>query len=98
MGYNYRSINDIRDDDKVPDKEDPFGNEDNNVSTGILLEKGEKLNQKIKDAESVTFTWKSAPEGAVTTDVSQNKDGSIVLWNDSGDCYISSRRPDRSST
>ena len=70
------SINDIRDDDKVPDKEDSFGNEDNNVSTGIyVLEKGEKLNQKIKDAESVTFTWKSAPEGAVTTDVSQNKDG-----------------------
>ena len=87
------SINDIRDDDKVPDKEDPFGNEDNNVSTGIyVLEKGEKLNQKIKDAESVTFTWKSAPEGAVTTDVSQNKDGSIVLWNDDGDCYISSQR------
>ncbi|HRL32950.1 MAG TPA: SpaA isopeptide-forming pilin-related protein, partial [Anaerostipes hadrus] len=87
------SINDIRDDDKVPDKEDPFGNEDNNVSTGIyVLEKGEKLNQKINDAESVTFTWKSAPEGAVTTDVSQNKDGSIVLWNDGGDCYISSQR------
>lgn len=57
-----------------------------------MLEKGEKLNQKIKDAESVTFTWKSAPEGAVTTDVSQNKDGSIVLWNDGGDCYISSQR------
>ena len=38
------SINDIRDDDKVPDKEDPFGNEDNNVSTGIyVLEKGEKI-------------------------------------------------------
>ena len=58
----------------------------------MCWKKAKKLNQKIKDAESVTFTWKSAPEGAVTTDVSQNKDGSIVLWNDDGDCYISSQR------
>lgn len=87
------SINDIRDDDKVPDKEDPFGNEGNDASTGIyVLEKGEKLNQKIKDAESVTFTWKSVPEGTTTTDVSQNKDGSVVMWNDGGDYYISSQR------
>lgn len=87
------SINDIRDDDKVPDKEDPFGNEGNDVSTGIyVLEKGEKLNQKIKDAETVTFTWKDVPEGTTTTDVSQNKDGSVVMWNDGRDYYISSQR------
>lgn len=87
------SINDIRDDGKVPDKEDPFGNEGNDASTGIyVLEKGEKLNQKIKDAESVTFTWKDAPEGTTTTDVSQNKDGSVVMWNEGGDYYISSQR------
>ena len=87
------SMNDIRDEAKVPDKEDPFGNEGNDVSKGIyVLEKGEKLNQKIKDAESVTFTWKDAPEGTMTTDVSQNKDGSVVMWNDGGDYYISSQR------
>lgn len=87
------SMNDIRDEDKVPDKEDPFGNEGNGVSKGVyVLEKGEKLNQKIKDAESVTFTWKDAPEGTTTTDVSQNKDGSVVMWNDGGDYYISSQR------
>lgn len=86
------SINDIRDENKVPDKEDPFGNEGNDVSTGIyVLEKGEKLNQKIKDAETVTFTWKDVPEGTTTTDVSQNKDGSVVMWNDGGDYYISSQ-------
>ena len=86
-------MNDIRDEAKVPDKEDPFGNEGNDVSKGIyVLEKGEKLNQKIKDAESVTFTWKDAPEGTMTTDVSQNKDGSVVMWNDGGDYYISSQR------
>ena len=87
------SMNDIRDEAKVPDKEDPFGNEGNDVSKGIyVLEKGEKLNQRIKDAESVTFTWKDAPEGTMTTDVSQNKDGSVVMWNDGGDYYISSQR------
>lgn len=37
------SMNDIRDEAKVPDKEDPFGNEGNDVSKGIyVLEKGEK--------------------------------------------------------
>lgn len=87
------SINDMGEDDKVPDKEDPFGNEGNDVSTGIyVLEKGEKLNQRIKDAETVTFTWQNAPEGTTTTDVSQNKDGSVVMWNDGGDYYISSQR------
>ena len=87
------SINDMGEDDKVPDKEDPFGNDGNDVSTGIyVLEKGEKLNQKIKDAETVTFTWQNAPEGTTTTDVSQNKDGSVVMWNDGGDYYISSQR------
>ena len=87
------SINDLGEDDKVPDKEDPFGNEGNDVSTGIyVLEKGEKLNQRIKDAETVTFTWQNAPEGTTTTDVSQNKDGSVVMWNDGGDYYISSQR------
>ena len=40
----------------------------------------------------MTFTWKDAPEGTMTTDVSQNKDGSVVMWNDGGDYYISSQR------
>ena len=45
---------------------------------GLYEEKGEKLNEKIKAAETVTFTWVTAPEGTSTTDVSQNKDGSDV--------------------
>ena len=81
------------DSDKVPDKEDPFGNDGNDPSSGVyVLEKGEKLNEKIKEAETVTFTWVTAPEGTSTTDVSQNKDGSVVLWNDGTDYYISSQR------
>lgn len=87
------NINDMGDSDKVPDKEDPFGNDGNDPSSGIyVLEKGEKLNEKIKEAETVTFTWVTAPEGTSTTDVSQNKDGSVVLWNDGTDYYISSQR------
>lgn len=87
------NINDMGDSDKVPDKEDPFGNDRNDPSSGIyVLEKGEKLNEKIKEAETVTFTWVTAPEGTSTTDVSQNKDGSVVLWNDGTDYYISSQR------
>ena len=87
------NVNDMGDSDKVPDKEDPFGNDGNDPSSGVyVLEKGEKLNEKIKEAETVTFTWVTAPEGTSTTDVSQNKDGSVVLWNDGTDYYISSQR------
>lgn len=87
------NVNDMGDSDKVPDKEDPFGNDENDPSSGVyVLEKGEKLNEKIKEAETVTFTWVTAPEGTSTTDVSQNKDGSVVLWNDGTDYYISSQR------
>ena len=87
------NVNDMGDSDKVPDKEDPFGNDGNDPSSGVyVLEKGEKLNEKIKEAETVTFTWVTAPEGISTTDVSQNKDGSVVLWNDGTDYYISSQR------
>lgn len=87
------NVNDMGNSDKVPDKEDPFGNDGNDPSSGVyVLEKGEKLNEKIKEAETVTFTWVTAPEGTSTTDVSQNKDGSVVLWNDGTDYYISSQR------
>ena len=73
------NVNDMGDSDKVPDKEDPFGNNGNDPSSGVyVLEKGEKLNEKIKEAETVTFTWVTAPEGTSTTDVSQNKDISPV--------------------
>lgn len=90
------NVNDMGDSDKVPNKEDPFGNNGNDPSSGVyVLEKGEKLNEKIKEAETVTFTWVTAPEGTSTTDVSQNKDGSVVLWNDGTDYYISVREPDR---
>ena len=87
------SVNDLGENEDVPNQEDPFGNDTDLPSAGIyVLEKGEKLNKQIKDAVTVTFTWETAPEGTDTTDVSQNKDGSVVLWKDGDDYYISSQR------
>lgn len=77
------TMNDIRDTEDVPDVEEPHGNNTPSPSSGIyVLETGEALNQEIQGAESITFTWENAPDGTDTKDVSQDKDGSIVLWND----------------
>ena len=89
-------MNDIRDTEDVPDVEDPHGNNTPYPNSGIyVLETGETLNQEIQDAESITFTWENAPDGTDTKDVSQDKDGSIVLWNDENDYYISSQKADQ---
>ena len=90
------TMNDIRDTEDVPDVEEPHGNNTPSPSSGIyVLETGEALNQEIQDAESITFTWENAPNGTDTKDVSQDKDGSIVLWNDGNDYYISSQKADQ---
>lgn len=90
------TMNDIRDTEDVPDVEEPHGNNTPSPSSGIyVLETGEALNQEIQDAESITFTWENAPDGTDTKDVSQDKDGSIVLWNDGNDYYISSQKADQ---
>lgn len=90
------TMNDIRDTEDVPDVEEPHGNNTPSPSSGIyVLETGEALNQEIQGAESITFTWENAPDGTDTKDVSQDKDGSIVLWNDGNDYYISSQKADQ---
>ena len=90
------TMNDIRDTEDVPDVEEPHGNNTPSPNGGIyVLETGEALNQEIQDAESITFTWENAPDGTDTKDVSQDKDGSIVLWNDGNDYYISSQKADQ---
>ena len=90
------TMNDIRDTEDVPDVEEPHGNNTPSPSSGIyVLETGEALNQEIQDAESITFTWENAPDGTDTKDVSQDKDRSIVLWNDGNDYYISSQKADQ---
>lgn len=90
------TMNDIRDTEDVPDVEEPHGNNTPSPNGGIyVLETGEALNQEIQDAESITFTWENAPDGTDTKDVSQDKNGSIVLWNDGNDYYISSQKADQ---
>lgn len=90
------TMNDIRDTEDVSDVEEPHGNNTPSPSSGIyVLETGAALNQEIQDAESITFTWENAPDGTDTKDVSQDKDGSIVLWNDGNDYYISSQKADQ---
>lgn len=90
------TMNDIRDTEDVPDVEEPHGNNTSSPSSGIyVLETGEALNQEIRGAESITFTWENAPDGTDTKDVSQDKDGSIVLWKDGNDYYISSQKADQ---
>ena len=90
------TMNDIRDTEDVPDVEEPHGNNTPSPNGGIyVLETGEALNQEIRGAESITFTWENAPDGTDTKDVSQDKDGSIVLWKDGNNYYISSQKADQ---
>lgn len=60
-----------------------------------ILTTGEKLNPLIKNAKTITFTWKKQPSNAVDVSVSK-EDGKtpakdVWLWNDgNGNYYISS--------
>lgn len=96
------SMNDRDKKTDIPDVQDPMGSDDAKISTGIyVLESGEKFNDELakdtsnessKDATKITFTWEKAPDGVQTKDVSQNKDGSVVLWKDGTSYYVSTQR------
>ena len=80
-------------DEDISDIEGSHGNNSPYPDSGIyVLETGDALNEVVKDAKSVTFTWETAPSGEKTIDVSQNKDGSIVAWKEGADYYISSQK------
>ena len=52
------NMNDIRKNDNSADIEKPMGSDDASPSTGLyVLETGEKLNEELKDATKVVFTW-----------------------------------------
>lgn len=79
--------------EEISDTEGSHGNNSPYPDNGIyVLETGDVLNERIKDAKSVTFTWEMAPSGKETIDVSQNKDGSIRAWKEGTDYYISSQK------
>ena len=86
-------MNNLNKNNTTPDVEDPMGSEDAKPSTGIyVLEEGETLNKEFANAETITFTWEKAADGVQTKDVSQNKDGSVVLWKDGNNYYVSTQR------
>ena len=87
------AMNNLNKNNTTPDVEDPMGSEDAKPSTGIyVLEEGETLNKEFANAETITFTWEKAADGVQTKDVSQNKDGSVVLWKDGNNYYVSTQR------
>lgn len=62
------------------------------TSGDYVLCQGAKLNALIQDATTVTFTWETAPDGAAVTDVSESKNGTVVLWADGTDYYVSTQK------
>lgn len=76
----------------IEDVTGPLGNNGVKITHGrYVLETGEALNARLRD-KSVTeihFVYDVAPAGAV--DVSQDKDGSVVMWNTGTKYYISTQ-------
>lgn len=86
-------MNQIRDTEDVSGNREPQGNNGPYPSSGIyVLETGEALNEKLKDAKTIVFTWEDAPEGVSITDVSQDQDESVALWKEGTTTYISSQK------
>lgn len=86
-------MNEIGKTEGVPNVEPPYGDDTSYPSSGkYVLETGEALNAKIKNAKNVIFTWEMAPAGVRLMDVSQNKDQSVMAWKLESDYYISSQK------
>lgn len=85
------------DTDDAPLDENGYDDGDELYTRGVdhILTTGEKLNPLIKDAKTITFTWKKTPSGSVDVSVSK-KDGvtpagDVWLYNDGkGNITISS--------
>ena len=70
----------------------PLGNDGVKITTGkYVLETGEALNARLRDkgVTEVHFVYDKAP--GATVDVSQDKDGSVVMWNVGTKYYISTQ-------
>lgn len=79
-------VNEITPIEGVNDVTDPKGENGGGVSEGkYVLCEGTKLNNLIKDAVTVTFTW--VTHSGKYTDVSADGDGSVRLWKGSENNY-----------
>lgn len=85
-------FDDLRKTENTPETEDPLGNLTTDSQTGrYMLSEGKKVNQIIKEAKSVTFTWEKAPAGVKTASIDKDNSGSIVWWREGDDYYISTQ-------
>lgn len=99
-GTKYFSIQDdtthiVDEDGNIPDLKQDMVLYANYEEISYTLEIGNEFRQHIPDlAQTIQFTDEEAPEGAVLTDVSEKKNGSVVAWMDdtSHICYISTQR------
>ena len=99
-GTKYFSVQDdtthiVDEDGNIPDLKQDMVLYANYEEISYTLEIGNEFRQHIPDlAQTIQFTDEEAPEGAVLTDVSEKKNGSVVAWMDdtSHICYISTQR------
>ncbi|MCC8168760.1 MAG: Cna B-type domain-containing protein, partial [Clostridiales bacterium] len=85
--------NNFADAGSVGDEGESFGSDIPYESSGKnVLMMGSDLNELIKEAVTVSFTWISPPSGVGITDVSHDGDESVVMWNDGdGNYFISTQ-------
>ena len=87
-----QQFDDIRKEVEVPETEDPIGNNspDPNAEKYVLAV-GQTVNNVVKDATTVTFTWETAPAGVTTHNISSDGSNGIVWWNVGTDYYFSTQ-------
>ena len=99
-GTKYFSVQDdtthiVDEDGNIPDLKQDMVLYANYEEVSYTLETGKEFNKHIHNsAQTIQFTDEEAPEGAVLTDVSEKKNGSVVAWMDetSHTWYISTQQ------
>ena len=99
-GTKYFSVQDdtthiVDENGNIPDLKQDMVLYANYEEISYTLEIGNEFRKHIPDlAQTIQFTDEEAPEGAVLTDVSEKKNGSVVAWMDdtSHICYISTQQ------
>ena len=85
-------FNDIRSDSVVEEEEDPIGNNSPDPNKDkYVLDVGSKVNNIIKNATTVTFTWEKAPAGTTTRSIASDGGNGVVYWNSGTNYYISTQ-------
>lgn len=99
-GTKYFSVQDdtthiVDENGNIPDLKQDMVLYANYEEVSYTLETGKEFNKHIPNsAQTIQFTDEEAPEGAVLTDVSEKKNGSVVAWMDetSHTWYISTQQ------